>query len=131
MQNDTKTALVFGVVIVTLLFAGMFISGNRTQEPTNGGGVVIENGVQVIDIVVKGGYSPSRIEAKAGVPTEIRFVTNGTYDCSSVVVIPALGYQKTLPAMGTEKVFLSAEQAAGIFKGQCGMGMYNFQVAFR
>ncbi len=130
MKNDTKMALGFGVLIVALLFAGTFVSNRSPEQEIGGNGVSIENGVQVIDIAVKGGYSPNRIEAKAGVPTQIRFATNGTYDCSSVVAIPALGFQESLPATGTRVVTLGADQATGVLKGQCGMGMYNFQVSF-
>lgn len=132
MQNDTKAALGFGALIVALLFATAFVSGKRSQQAdVSGSGITLENGVQVIDISVKGGYSPSKIVAKAGVPTELRFTTKGTYDCSSIVAIPSIGFQETLPATGTEMVTLSADQAAGTLQGQCGMGMYHFEVAFR
>ncbi len=131
MKNDTKIALGFTGLIIVLIFATSLVS-NRSQGTAGvGNGVVSENGVQVIDIAVKGGYSPSRFEAKAGVPTQIRFATNGTYDCSSVVAIPKLSFQKTLPASGITEVTVGADQAIGVLQGQCGMGMYNFEIAFR
>lgn len=131
MKKDTKIALGFTGLIIVLIFATSLVS-NRSQGTTGvGNGVATENGVQVINIAVKGGYSPSRLEAKAGVPTELRFTTNGTYDCSSMVVIPKLSIQKTLPATGTDKIALNASQATGTLQGQCGMGMYNFEIAFK
>lgn len=131
MKNDSKLALGFTSLIVVLLFATSFVS-HRSQGTTSvGAGVETSNGIQVINIAVKGGYSPSHVEAKAGVPTELRFTTNGTYDCSSMVVIPKLSIQKTLPATGTEKIALNASQASGTLQGQCGMGMYNFEIAFK
>lgn len=132
MQKDTKIALGFTVFIVGLVFVGTFLSGPGVSTDFSGGNAVaVEDGVQVITIGVKGGYSPNRIEAKAGVPTELRFVTNGTYDCSSVLAIPPLGYQKTLASTGIERVTLGSNQATGTLKGQCAMGMYHFEVAFR
>lgn len=130
MQSDTKVALGFGLAIIALLVGGTFLSRSRQIRQPTDGVVAIEDGVQIIDITAKGGYSPQRIEAKAGVPTEIRFTTSGTYDCSSLVTIPQLGYEKMLDATGTETLSLRADQATGTLKGQCGMAMYGFQIAF-
>lgn len=131
MQNDTKTALGFGIAIIALLIGATFISNTRTATPNAPAqSIAVEDGVQVITIAAKGGYTPERVTAKAGVPTELRITTNGTYDCSSLLVIPQLGFEKTLPATGTEKIAISAAQATGTLQGQCGMAMYTFQIVF-
>lgn len=129
MQSDTKTALGFVAGIVLLLAAATFIP--KTQPTPSGSGVSVVDDRQTITINTKGGYNPNRVTAKAGVATDLNFTTNGTFDCSSVLVIPALNYQKTLPATGTETVSLSAAQATGTLEGQCGMGMYKFEIAFK
>jgi plastocyanin domain-containing protein len=132
MQNDTKTAMYFGIAIVALLLGGTLMTHRQASRTGNASPIAAtQEGVQVITIAAKGGYTPERVEAKAGVPTELRITTNGTYDCSSVVVIPQLGFEKTLPATGTEKIAISAEQATGTLQGQCGMAMYTFQIAFK
>ena len=131
MQKDTKTALIFGGLAVSLLVVFVMVQNNDADsvapETT---GVSIENGTQIITLTAKGGFSPSSIVATAGLPTELRVATNGTYDCSSVIVIPELGYQQTLQPTGTETIQLSAAQAQGTLEGTCGMGMYDFEITF-
>ena len=130
MQKDTKTALIFCGVFVGLFVFGFILRGNVGGVSTAGGSGV-ENGRQIIDIAAKGGYTPNVIEAQAGIPTDLRVFTNGTYDCSSSIVIPSLGYQEMLQATGTETISLTAEQAQGTLEGMCSMGMYRFEIAFK
>jgi len=132
MQKDTKIAAGICAVIVGLLIVStIFVGGNKGQVETVGvGPVVIENGVQIITIAAKGGFSPQMIEAQSGIMTKLRVMTNGTYDCSSTLIIPSLGYNETLQPTGTETIAISAAQAQGTLDGTCGMGMYNFEIAF-
>jgi len=90
---------------------------------------VIE-GKQIIEIMVKGGYSPRKTIAKAGIPTILRMKTNGTFDCSSSLMIPQLNYRKVLAPSGIEEIEISVSQANGTLRGLCSMGMYNFEVNF-
>lgn len=90
----------------------------------------IVDGIQVVDITAKGGYSPRVVTAKAGVPTILRVRTLGTFDCSASLVIPKLSYQTFLQPSGIQEVPISAEQARGTLQGLCAMGMYNFQIKF-
>ncbi len=131
MQKDTKTALIFGGLAVSVLVIFVIVRNNNLVSvvPENAG-VSIENGTQIINLAAKGGFSPSSIVATAGLPTELRVATNGTYDCSSIIVIPELGYQQTLQPTGIETIRLSADQAQGTLEGTCGMGMYDFEIAF-
>ena len=130
MQKDTKIALIFCGILVGLLTLTFVLRGNIGPESTTGG-VIMENGRQIIDITARGGYTPNFIEARAGLPTDIRVLTDGTYDCSSSIIIPSLGYQKMLQATGTETISLTADQAQGTLEGTCGMGMYRFEIAFK
>lgn len=130
MQTDSKKALILGIVAMSLI-AVFFVAKNSSNPPVEDSGVVsIENETQIIDLTAKGGYSPSRIEAQAGVPTTLRVTTNGTYDCSSALVIPELDYQTYLAPTGVELIQLSADQAQGTLKGMCSMGMFGFEIAF-
>ncbi len=133
MQKDTKIAAGICAAIVGLLvISQIFVRGGNDSVQSSGTeSIVIENGVQVITIAAKGGYSPQSIQAQAGVPTELHVTTNGTYDCSSALVIPSLGYNELLQPTGTEIISISADQARGILDGTCGMGMYSFEVAFK
>ena len=92
--------------------------------------VTVVDGKQIIEIDVKGGYKPGKSIAKAGVPTIIRFKTNGTFDCSSSIRIPSLNVSQALPQTGATDID-AGTSTAGILQGTCGMGMYRFEVEFR
>lgn len=130
MQTDSRKALILGIVAMSLI-AVFFVAKNSSNPAVEDSSVVsIENETQFIDLTAKGGYSPSRVEAQAGIPTTLRVTTNGTYDCSSALVIPELDYQTYLAPTGVELIQLSADQAQGTLKGMCSMGMFTFEIAF-
>ena len=89
-----------------------------------------EGGVQYVRVLAQGGYSPSFVQAKAGMATVIEVETRGTYDCSASLVVPQLDYQKFLPATGVTKIEVAADDAVGIVDLVCSMGMYSAQVVF-
>ena len=109
-------------------------SGKTTAEAPipeeNIHNVSIVDGKQIIEINTKGGYSPKLSEAKAGMPTILRFKTNGTFDCSSSIRIPSMNISKILPNTGSTDVDLGA-QKLGTLSGTCGMGMFRFTVNFQ
>ncbi len=133
MQKDTKIAAgICAVVVGLLVVSQVFVrGGNGSVQDSSVGSVVMENGIQIITLTAKGGFSPRSVEAQSGVPTELRVMTNGTYDCSSILIIPALGYDEILKPTGTEVIAISADQSKGNLDGTCGMGMYNFEIAFK
>ncbi len=92
--------------------------------------VSMSDGKQIIEVSVKGGYTPKNSLAKMGIPTILRFKTNGTYDCSSSLRIPSMSINKTLPASGTTDLDLGTPQVATL-DGVCGMGMYSFHIDFQ
>ncbi|MDO8566540.1 MAG: cupredoxin domain-containing protein [bacterium] len=126
-------------IFVSVAVSGLLIGGalwfvsvqprtDRADEVVPTASII--DGTQIIDISAKGGYSPRRVIAKAGIPTILRVQTRGTFDCSASLVIPTLSYQKFLQPSGTEDIAISAEQARGTLQGLCSMGMYNFQIIF-
>ena len=54
--------------------------------------------MQKITVVVRGGYTPQRIESVAGMPLQIAFDRQESVDCTSRVVFPDLGITRLLPA---------------------------------
>ena len=103
-------------------------SGATQETPANN--VSIVDGKQIITINAKGGYQPQKSIAKAGVPTILRFNTNGAFDCSSSVRIPSMNISKMLPQSGSTDIDLSI-QKTGTLDGSCGMGMYPFEIEFQ
>ena len=130
MQKDSKMALIFGGVAIVLLVVFIAVRNSGSEAVLSNESVSIVDNTQIIALTAKSGFTPSSVQATAGVPTELRVTTNGTYDCSSIIVIPSLRYQKTLEPTGTETITLSADQAQGTLKGTCGMGMYHFEITF-
>lgn len=125
-------SLIVSVFVAVLFIGGAVWLGSAPSEPSAdaGNAVTVENGTQYIDITARGGYTPRRVTAKAGMPTVLRMNTRGTFDCSASLVIPRLSYQKFLQPSATEEILISAQQATGTLQGLCSMGMYSFQVAF-
>ena len=127
---------IISIIIGVLLVGGAIFlsSNNNSSKVSNNSGnvnnVSIVDGKQIITINVKGGYQPQTSSAKAGVPTIIRFATNGTFDCSSSIRIPSMGISKVLPQTGNTDIDLGSPQI-GALQGTCGMGMYRFQINFQ
>jgi len=128
------------IALVAVIFGGvMLLKNNASSQSANTGGfssvssvnnVTVENGKQIITINTKGGYQPERSIAKAGMPTVLRFATNGTFDCSSSIRIPSMGITKVLPQTGNTDIDVGTPQVATL-QGTCGMGMYRFEVDFQ
>lgn len=109
------------------------ISGNKDRSDTvdvsKGNNVSIVDGKQIVQIDARGGYTPRRSVAKAGIPTVVRFNTKNTFDCSSFVRIPSLDISKTLEQTGSTDIEIGS-QGAQTLQGSCGMGMYPFEIVF-
>ena len=139
-----KTIIVTGsIVIVVLLFSilSKLGSSSSSQDIKEVGGttntssseqannVSIEE-KQIVTINVLGGYNPRVSNAKAGIPTVLRFKTNGSFGCASSIYLPSINYRTNLPLSENTDISLGTQQA-GVFRGMCGMGMYNFVVNFQ
>lgn len=124
---------VISILVAVVLIGGAFAITRKNTDATpvaNANNVTIVDGKQIVEISAKGGYQPRKSIAKAGVPTIIRFDTNGTFDCSSSVRIPSMNISKSLPQTGTTDIDVGSQEVA-ILQGTCGMGMYPFEVEFK
>lgn len=122
------------VVTLTLLFGGYLITtiadtGGETRKEValDGNNVSIVDGVQIVDLRAKVGFSPRISTVKAGIPTTLRVNTSGTFDCSSALRIPSMNIAQNLPPTGATEIALG-ELKPGILDGTCSMGMYPFQL---
>ncbi len=129
-----KSTLISILIAIALIGGAIWLS----NKPSEGGGAVfpagknvsMEDGKQIVEIQARGGYQPRKSVAKAGIPTTLRFNTNGTFDCSLALRIPSMGISKILPQSGATDIDLGIPQK-GTLTGTCGMGMYYFQVDFQ
>ena len=135
-MNKTK---ITSIIIVILIIGGVVIFSSPKSDNSpiiisdnsvSSSNVSMENGVQVVTLQVKGGYSPRQSIAQAGIPTVIRFNTSNTFDCSLSVRIPSKNINQFLPQTGSTDINIGT-QPAGTFRGSCGMGMYPFEVDFK
>lgn len=126
-----KLPLVASVLLAAVIIGGAIVFGGKSDNSAQAvQNVSMEGEKQIIEINAKGGYSPKLTTAKAGVPTVLRVKTNGTYDCSSGLSIPALGFKKSLEATGVADIEVAPQLAQGTLEGVCSMGMYTFSVTF-
>lgn len=119
------------LVILAILITNDKITFKKNESlniPINN--VSIVDGKQIIEIRAKGGYEPRVSYAKAGIPTVLRFDTEGTFDCSAIVRIPSMNISKSLVETGKTDIDLGIQEV-GTFDGSCGMGMYPFKIIFQ
>src|SRR5688572_4968102 len=84
-------------------------------------------GVQEVQILVKGGYSPDTIIVQAGRPVRLHFYRDETADCSERVVFDTLNIDEALPAFQTKTIeFIPA--TPGDYPFRCGMSMLRGRV---
>lgn len=84
----------------------------------------VSQGMQTAHVVVRGGYEPSLIEVEAGTPIVLDFDRKEGGECSSHVVFPELGIDRTLQAFAHTEVRLPA-LAPGEYPFACGMNMLH------
>lgn len=129
------------IVIASIMVSGAIIfsksisnqggaTNNTNNEVVNLNNVNIVDGKQIINIEVKGGYTPRKSAAKAGIPTILRFNTSGTFDCSAFIRIPSLNVLQSLPQFGATDIKIDNPKQ-GTLQGMCGMGMYQFAIEFK
>lgn len=134
---DIKTTAISILIALVLIGVALvfFVYGNKDTKNTTTGNtptsnVSISGGRQVVTINAKGGYYPKITSAKAGIPTVIKMDTQGTFDCSSALAIPSLGYRANLPPSGQTVIDVPPQQSGSKLQGLCSMGMYGFQINF-
>ena len=123
-------SIILSLIGAVAIIGGVFLLTNGNTATPDTSTVSIVNGIQVIDLLAKNGYSPNVIGAKAGMATTLRVKTDGTYDCSASLTVPQLGYRKFLQPTGSEDIAISAEKAHGTLNGICSMGMKSFKIKF-
>ena len=128
MKTGT-TILLLGVLLV----GGFLIFKLSGQSPSaaesdSGSNITVEDGMQVVTIKAKDGFTPQTTTVQAGMPTVLRFETNGTFDCTSGIRIPSLSISLSLPSTGTTDVAIGTLSAGDSIHGTCSMGMYKFEV---
>lgn len=86
--------------------------------------VVLEDSV---DILVKGGYSPSVINIPKGKTTTLNFIRRDPSSCLEDVILPDFKIKKYLPLDKTTSIQITPKKS-GTFEISCGMNMFHGKI---
>lgn len=84
----------------------------------------VKEGIQEVDIVVDGGYTPDRIEVTAGEPVRLNFYRQDPSGCLEQVLLPDFNKALDLTLNETTSVEIVPEKP-GEYTFTCGMNMYR------
>lgn len=116
-MNIDKIIITLGGILV-IIFIYWFFFGKKEKAVAVG---------ESIDIIVKGGYSPSAISAKKGKPLKLNFLRQDPSACLEEVVLADFKIRRFLPVNKKIIITLTPEKT-GRFSFSCGMNMYHGQL---
>ena len=116
-MDSTEIAVVLGGVAL-IAFVLWYFFGERERVAAR----TVGDGVQEINITVKGGYSPDVVVVREGLPVRLNFYRDETASCSEQVVFGDFRIARTLPPFKTTAVEFTPDRA-GEFTWTCGMNM--------
>ncbi|RPD43930.1 cupredoxin domain-containing protein [Hymenobacter sediminis] len=116
---DTTQIIVTLVGVGLLGFVGwfFFLAPHRVAAAVSSSA-----GIQQVDIVVKGGYSPNVIEVEHGKPVQLNFYRDEENSCSEELLLPDFNIRRELAPFKTTAIEFLPQQA-GTFEFTCGMHM--------
>ena len=116
MDASEISVLIGGIALIA--FTLWFFFGPRAAEKA----AVGAGGAQEVTVVVKGGYSPDRIEVKRGQQVRLLFRREESTSCTEQLILGDFGISKMLPQGQTVPVEFTPDKA-GEFTFHCGMNM--------
>lgn len=85
----------------------------------------VVDGVQnVVLNILNSGYSPNRIQVKAGTPVNLTLINDDAYTCASAFVFPEFNIS-TFIEVGDSETFTFVPEKKGRYTFACSMGMYT------
>lgn len=104
---------------------GSMADGAMPMEPDASTVTMDAAGIQHVLIKVgETSYTPSRVAVRAGIPTRLTLRTKGIDGCTSGIVIPSAGIERSLPPTGDTVVDLG-KLDPGRLDYTCSIGMYR------
>ncbi|HEY0545841.1 MAG TPA: cupredoxin domain-containing protein [Pyrinomonadaceae bacterium] len=79
-------------------------------------------GLQEVEVTVRGGYQPSAIVVKAGQPVRLNFTRREASTCGEEIVFPDFGRREHLPENQTISIEVTPAKP-GEYEFTCGMNM--------
>lgn len=118
-------ALIIGLVLIAAILWWFF--GKHTETA---GDATVNGNTQAATVVVKGGYSPSTVILKKGVPGKVNFAMQDSTACLSHVVFDKLGVDADLTKQPVTTVDIPTDRA-GEYNFACGMDMFHGKVVVK
>ena len=115
------------VIIIALLLIAFIIWWIFGKHTESAGKSTIVNDEQTATIVVNGGYSPSTVILKKGIPAQVNFDMHDSTACLSHVVFEQLGVNKDLTKQKITTINIPTDKAQ-TFNFACGMDMFHGKV---
>ena len=115
------------VGIIAIAFIVWWFFGKHSETAGNS---TVNNNSQEATITVKGGYSPSTLVLKKGVPAKVNFKLNDSTACLSHVIFDKLGVDKDLTKKPITTINIPTDKA-GEFNFACGMDMFHGKVVVK
>lgn len=114
-KKQMDKIIVFIGGIVGIILTAWFFFGKKEEA--------VEAGAE-IEVVVKGGYSPSVISIKKDKKTTINFLRSDESSCLEEVILPEFKIKKFLP-LNTKVSIVIQPKKSGSFPFSCAMGMFH------
>lgn len=115
------------VIIIALFLIAFIVWWFFGKHTESAGKSTIVNDEQTATIVVNGGYSPSTVILKKGIPAQVNFDMHDSTACLSHVVFEQLGVNKDLTKQKITTINIPTDKAQ-TFNFACGMDMFHGKV---
>lgn len=125
MNISQMSVLIVGIVLIAFILWWFF--ANHTEKA---GSAVVQDDQQTATVVVNGGYSPSNIVLKKGIPAQLKFDMRDSTACLSHVVFEQLGINDDLTQRKVTTVKIPTDKAQTI-NFACGMNMFHGKVVVK
>lgn len=120
MMSGTQIVVTMSGIALSVLIAWYFwFSQKRGTRAT-----AASSGIQELDVIVKGGYTPDVIVVKAGKPVRLNFNRQETAACSEMVIFSDFNKSAKLPT-GEIVPIEFTPQNPGEYGFSCQMGMFR------
>ena len=120
MNSMDWTVIAAGVAAIALVNWWFFMASESANAVVTAAG-------QQIDVVVRGGYSPSTVRVKSGRPVRLVFDRQETNGCSEEIVIPDFGVRRFLAPNEKTVIEINPEKP-GTYDFMCGMSMLRGRI---
>ena len=124
-MSNSKFFAIVGFVVLSFAACDKNADATAQADPAAQDGKSAQR-VVAVDVGEQG-FKPSRVEAKKGQPTTLRFTRTSDKTCATKVVFPEIKLEKALPLNKPVDVAVPTNESRTL-AFQCGMGMFKSSV---